>query len=61
MPPPAKITLIAREAREERSGSVAAAPKTFSRVLPMFTRMPVMRSDRTRLERPYEMNGSVSQ
>src|SRR4051812_14698573 len=42
------------------SGSVAAAPNTFSRELPMFTSIPVMTSERTRLERPYEMNGSVS-
>src|SRR3954466_1006785 len=41
-------------------GSLAAAPTTFSRVLPMFTRMPVKSSVRMRLERPYEMKGSVS-
>src|ERR1051326_597825 len=42
------------------SGSVAAAPTTFSRVLPMFTRMPVNRRVSTRFDRPYEMKGSVS-
>src|SRR2546423_3221673 len=39
---------IARRA----SGSVAASPNTLSRLLPMLTRMPVMRSERTRFERP---------
>src|SRR5450830_947647 len=33
-------------------GSVADAPITFSRVLPMFTRMPVKRSVSTRFDRP---------
>src|SRR5688572_11447967 len=42
------------------SGSVAAAPCTRSFVLPMFTSKPVMNKERTRLDRPYEMNGSVS-
>src|ERR1041385_3743948 len=42
------------------NGLVAAAPTTFSRVLPMFTRIPVKRSVSTRFDRPYEMNGSVS-
>src|SRR5215210_4575743 len=40
-------------------GSVAATPNTFSRVLPMFTSIPVMTRERIRLERPYEMKGSV--
>ena len=33
-------------------GSVALPPMTFSRVLPTFTRMPVISIDRTRLDRP---------
>lgn len=33
-------------------GSVARPPMIFSRVLPMFTRMPVISIDSTRLERP---------
>src|SRR5438552_2497684 len=33
-------------------GSVADSPITFSRVLPMFTRMPVKRSVNTRFDRP---------
>ena len=44
----------------ENDGSVAREPTTFSRVLPMLTRIPVMRSDNTRLERPKDMNGSVN-
>ena len=38
------------------AGSVAGRP----RIRPMFTRMPVATSEMTRLERPYDMNGSVS-
>ena len=34
------------------SGSVAAAPWTRSFTLPMFTRIPVMKSDSTRFDRP---------
>ena len=34
------------------SGSVAERPITFSRVLPMFTRIPVKSRVRTRFERP---------
>src|ERR1700693_5923901 len=34
------------------SGSVAASPNTLSRLLPMLTSMPVMRSERIRFERP---------
>lgn len=33
-------------------GSVALPPMTFSRVLPMFTRIAVMSMDRTRFDRP---------
>src|SRR5579862_7365741 len=38
-------------------GSVAVLPITFSRVLPIFTRMPVNNIVSTRFERPNEMNG----
>jgi hypothetical protein len=41
-------------------GSVALPPIIFSRVLPMFTRIPVINMDKTRFDLPYEMNGSVS-
>src|SRR5258708_12355573 len=41
-------------------GSVADPPITLSRVLPMFTRMPVKRSVSTRFDRPNETNGNVS-
>ncbi len=41
-------------------GSVARPPMTFSRVLPMFTMIPVINIDKTRFDLPYEMNGSVS-
>ena len=34
------------------TGSVACAPTTFSRALPMFARMPVMRIESTRFVRP---------
>src|SRR3954466_3850 len=43
----------------ENEGSVAREPITFSCALPMFTRMPVMSSDSTRFDLPYEMNGRV--
>jgi len=39
---------------------VAELPSTRSRVLPMFTRIPVNNIVRTRFERPYETNGSVN-
>src|SRR4051812_30159792 len=41
----------AGSARRAR-GSVAEGPNAFSRVLPMFTRIPVMRSDKMRFDRP---------
>ena len=41
----------AGSARRAR-GSVAATPNTFSRVLPMLIRIPVMTRERIRLERP---------
>src|ERR1700740_3153151 len=42
------------------SGSVDPARNTFSRELPMLTRIPVMIRESTRFDRPYEMKGSVS-
>src|SRR5689334_23847666 len=56
----------AREKHPHRAGSASrptgpvAARAGFSRVLPMLTRMPVITSDSTRLERPYEINGRVN-
>src|SRR6185312_4362245 len=44
---------------EAVSGLVARSPTTRSRVLPILTRMPVMRIESTRFVRPYEMNGKV--
>src|SRR5205085_9821107 len=40
-------------------GSVALLPMIRSRVLPIFTRIPVNNIVSTRLERPYETKGSV--
>ena len=44
----------------ETSGSVALAPYTRSRSLPIFTRIPVIASVSTRFDRPYDTNGNVS-
>src|SRR5512140_218866 len=49
-----------RHAGARSSGFVACPPITRSRVLAMFTRMPVIRMDITRFVRPKLTNGSVS-